>query len=151
MDVPFVKKTGYQDSSADALEGITGKKLEDLCLTTHNMDLTFVKKMEYRDLTADVEIAEVSLPLGFTGKKLDQCPTTLNLDSTFDKKTEYQVLTAGVETAYVETAEVSDQLQMDRVCEMNPEFFTTDSIACASCEFIDRVVVETLAFFALPD
>ena len=42
--------------------------------------------------------------------------------------------------AYVET-----------VCEMNPEFFTTDSIACASCEFIDRVVVETLAFFALPD
>ena len=37
---------------------------------------------------------------------------------------------------------------VETVCEMNPEFFTTDSIAC---EFIDRVVVETLAFFALPD
>ena len=48
-------------------------------------------------MTADVESAEVSLPLGFTGKKLDQCPTTLTLDSTFDMKMEYQVLTADVE------------------------------------------------------
>ena len=37
---------------------------------------------------------------------------------------------------------------VETVCEMTPEFFTTDSIAC---EFIDRVVVETLAFFSLPD
>ena len=36
--------------------------------------------------------------------------------------------------------------QMEGVDEMNPEFFTTNSIACASSEFIDRVVVETLAF-----
>ena len=33
---------------------------------------------------------------------------------------------------------------VETVCEMNPEFFTTGSLAC---EFIDRVVVETLAFF----
>ena len=41
--------------------------------------------------------------------------------------------------------------QLEEVYEMNPEFFNTDSIACASSEFIDRVVVETLAFLDLPD
>ena len=216
LDVPFVKKTEYQDLTADALDSITGKKMEDLDPTTLNLDFPFVTKTEYQVLTADAD----SLPLEFTGKKstevvttpletttedlisrighhihlvhrtLDQddvvqevynttelsdftntqagqdeedvddvdedlCPTTHNLDFNFDKNTEYQVLTADVETAEVtlllEYGETMVDFQMECVDEMNPEFFTTNSTTCASCELIDRVVVETLAFFALPD
>ena len=147
LDVPFVKKTEYQDLTADALDSITGKKMEDLDPTTLNLDFPFVTKTEYQVLTADAD----SLPLEFTGRKLeDLSPTTHNLDFTFDKKTEYQVLTAEVETAEVTLLlEYGDT--MECVDEMNPEFFTTTPTTGASCEFIDRVVVETLAFFALPD
>merc|ERR1712139_645216 len=41
----------------------TSKKYEDLCPTSHNVDVPFVKRTEFQCLTADPESGEVSLLL----------------------------------------------------------------------------------------
>ena len=41
----------------------TGKKLEDLCPTSHNLEVPFVKRTEYQLLNADPDSGEVSLLL----------------------------------------------------------------------------------------
>merc|ERR1711862_258374 len=38
-----------------------GKKLEDLCPTSHNLEVPFVKRTEYQLLNADESTGEVSL------------------------------------------------------------------------------------------
>merc|ERR1712060_228995 len=45
-----------------ALDIFTGKKYEDLCPTSHNLEVPFVKRTEYQLLTADPDSGEVSLP-----------------------------------------------------------------------------------------
>merc|ERR1711877_94141 len=44
-----------------ALDIFTGKKLEDLCPTSHNVEVPFVKRVEYQLLSADNDTGEVSL------------------------------------------------------------------------------------------
>merc|ERR1711985_40544 len=44
-----------------AIDIFTGKKMEDLCPTSHNLEIPFVKKIEYQVLTADKDSGEVSL------------------------------------------------------------------------------------------
>merc|ERR1719230_1594401 len=44
-----------------ALDIFTGKKMEDLCPTSHNLDVPFVKRTEFQLLTADASSGEVSL------------------------------------------------------------------------------------------
>merc|ERR1712115_177145 len=46
-----------------ALDIFTGKKYEDLCPTSHNLEVPFVKRTEYQLLTADPDSGEVSLLL----------------------------------------------------------------------------------------
>merc|ERR1712050_469097 len=46
-----------------ALDIFTGKKLEDLCPTSHNLEVPFVKRTEYQVLNADPNSGEVSLLL----------------------------------------------------------------------------------------
>merc|ERR1712029_1212251 len=46
-----------------AIDIFTGKKLEDLCPTSHNMGVPFVKRTEYQLLSADEDTGEVSLLL----------------------------------------------------------------------------------------
>merc|ERR1711879_1042472 len=46
-----------------ALDIFTGKKYEDLCPTSHNLEAPFVKRTEYQLLTADPDSGEVSLLL----------------------------------------------------------------------------------------
>merc|ERR1712050_758055 len=46
-----------------ALDIFTGKKNEDLCPTSHNLEVPFVKRTEYQLLTADNDSGEVSLLL----------------------------------------------------------------------------------------
>merc|ERR1711920_942182 len=54
-------KHGHAKAHIVAIDIFTGKKLEDLCPSSHNLDVPFVKKTEYQVLTADEDTGEVSL------------------------------------------------------------------------------------------
>merc|ERR1712054_168110 len=54
-------KHGHAKAHIVAIDIFTGKKMEDLCPTSHNLDVPFVKKTEYQVLSADADSGEVSL------------------------------------------------------------------------------------------
>merc|ERR1712063_92636 len=54
-------KHGHAKAHIVAIDIFTGKKMEDLCPTSHNLDVPFVKKTEYQVLSADPDSGEVSL------------------------------------------------------------------------------------------
>merc|ERR1712084_191951 len=54
-------KHGHAKAHIVAIDLFTGKKYEDLCPTSHNVDVPFVKKVEFQLLTADADTGEVSL------------------------------------------------------------------------------------------
>merc|ERR1712157_703284 len=56
-------KHGHAKCHIVALDIFTGKKYEDLCPASHNMEVPFVKRVEYQLLTADADSGEVSLLL----------------------------------------------------------------------------------------
>merc|ERR1712157_619154 len=53
-------KHGHAKAHIVAIDIFSGKKYEDLCPTSHNLEVPFVKKIEYQVLTAD-EDGSVSL------------------------------------------------------------------------------------------
>merc|ERR1712216_692209 len=63
-------KHGHAKAHIVALDIFTGKKMEELCPTSHNMEIPFVKHTEYQLLSADEETGEVSL-LTKTGETKD--------------------------------------------------------------------------------
>merc|ERR1739842_132325 len=54
-------KHGHAKAHIVALDIFTGKKYEDLCPTSHNLDVPFVKRQEYQVLMADEGTGTVSL------------------------------------------------------------------------------------------
>merc|ERR1712232_809827 len=54
-------KHGHAKAHIVAIDIFTGKKMEDLCPTSHNMEIPFVKHTEYQLLSADEDTGEVSL------------------------------------------------------------------------------------------
>merc|ERR1712232_1450348 len=56
-------KHGHAKAHIVALDIFTGKKYEDLCPTSHNLDVPFVTRTEYQLLSADNDSGEVSLLL----------------------------------------------------------------------------------------
>ena len=54
-------KHGHAKAHIVAIDIFTGKKMEDLCPTSHNLEIPFVKKTEYQVLSADPDSGEVSL------------------------------------------------------------------------------------------
>jgi len=56
-------KHGHAKAHIVATDIFNGKKMEDLCPASHNLDVPFVKKTEYLCLTADESSGEVSLLL----------------------------------------------------------------------------------------
>merc|ERR1712187_696683 len=64
-------KHGHAKAHIVALDIFTSKKMEDLCPTSHNVDVPFVKRTEYQLLNADAQSGEVSLLLDDGGTKDD--------------------------------------------------------------------------------
>merc|ERR1712176_1231865 len=56
-------KHGHAKAHIVALDIFTNKKYEDLCPTSHNLEVPFVKRTEYQVLIADADTGEVSLLL----------------------------------------------------------------------------------------
>merc|ERR1711903_317807 len=56
-------KHGHAKAHIVGLDIFTSKKYEDLCPTSHNMEIPFVKRTEMQVLTADNSSGEVSLLL----------------------------------------------------------------------------------------
>merc|ERR1712061_966058 len=56
-------KHGHAKAHIVALDIFTQKKYEDLCPTSHNLEVPFVKRTEYQVLNADPNSGEVSLLL----------------------------------------------------------------------------------------
>eukprot|EP00929_Paragymnodinium_shiwhaense_P026751 TRINITY_DN1582_c0_g1_i4.p1 TRINITY_DN1582_c0_g1~~TRINITY_DN1582_c0_g1_i4.p1 ORF type:complete len:193 (+),score=57.12 TRINITY_DN1582_c0_g1_i4:81-581(+) len=54
-------KHGHAKAHIVAIDIFTGKKCEDLCPASHNMEIPFIKHTEYQLLSADAETGEVSL------------------------------------------------------------------------------------------
>merc|ERR1712151_915901 len=54
-------KHGHAKAHIVAIDIFTGKKMEDLCPTSHNLEVPFVKRTEYQLLMADYDNGEVSL------------------------------------------------------------------------------------------
>merc|ERR1712190_551773 len=56
-------KHGHAKAHIVGLDIFTSKKYEDLCPTSHNMEIPFVKRTEYQLLNVDQSSGEVSLLL----------------------------------------------------------------------------------------
>merc|ERR1712039_417446 len=56
-------KHGHAKAHIVGLDIFTSKKYEDLCPTSHNMEIPFVKRTEYQLLNADPDSGQVSLLL----------------------------------------------------------------------------------------
>merc|ERR1712134_204152 len=73
-------KHGHAKAHIVALDIFTGKKYEDLCPTSHNLEVPFVKRTEFQLLTADESSGEVSLLLESGETKDDlNLPTFVNI------------------------------------------------------------------------
>merc|ERR1711953_1533037 len=64
-------KHGHAKAHIVALDIFTGKKYEDLCPTSHNLEVPFVKRTEYQLLDMDEQSGSVSLLLEDGGTKDD--------------------------------------------------------------------------------
>merc|ERR1712100_780913 len=100
-------KHGHAKCHIVALDIFTGKKYEDLCPASHNVEVPFVKKTEFQLLTADESSGEVSLLLESGETKDDlNLPTFVKVGEPTDddKKVTQQIidgLNAGEKTVNV--------------------------------------------------
>jgi len=90
-------KHGHAKAHIVANDIFTGKKYEDLCPSSHNLDVPFVKRMEYQLLSADPDTCEVSLLMESGETKDDlNLPTMVNVGEPTpdDKKVVEEILKA---------------------------------------------------------
>merc|ERR1712194_238282 len=88
---------GHAKAHIVAIDIFTGKKMEDLCPASHNLDVPFVKKTEYTLLMADEDSGNVSLLLESGATKDDlNLPDRVNIGEPTDddKKVTKEILAA---------------------------------------------------------
>merc|ERR1712004_920088 len=92
-------KHGHAKAHIVALDIFTGMKYEDLCPTSHNLEVPFVKRTEYQLLTADNDSGEVSLLLESGETKDDlNLPTFVQVgEPTDDDKKVVEEIMKGVD------------------------------------------------------
>merc|ERR1712151_713171 len=77
---------GHAKAHIVAIDIFTGKKMEDLCPTSHNLEVPFVKRTEYQLLMADYDNGEVSLLSEDGGTKDDlNLPTFVTVGEPTDE------------------------------------------------------------------
>lgn len=115
MSTSKTGKHGHAKVHLVALDIFTGKKLEDLCPSTHNMDVPNVNRREYQllDISDDGFLSlmsddgdtkdDVRLPEGELGEKITR------LFKTEEKDTNVVILSAMGEEAAVEAKEAPRQ------------------------------------------
>merc|ERR1712190_273281 len=102
-----------------ALDIFTGKKYEDLCPTSHNLEVPFVKRTEYQLLTADPDSGEVSLLLDSGETKDDlNLPTfvTIGEPTEEDKKCVDDII-KGVDNGKTVTVIVQSACGMEKIIQ----------------------------------
>jgi len=90
-------KHGHAKAHIVALDIFNGKKVEDLCPASHNLDVPFVTKTEFQFLMADEDTGVVSLllPDGTTKEDLNLPDrVTIGEPTDADKETTKQILDA---------------------------------------------------------
>merc|ERR1712217_753188 len=84
-------KHGHAKAHIVAIDIFTSKKYEDLCPTSHNVEVPFVKRTEYQLLNADPGTGEVSLLLGDGHTKDDlNLPTFVSTGEPTEEDTKVQ-------------------------------------------------------------
>ncbi|KAM7196408.1 eukaryotic translation initiation factor 5A [Naviculisporaceae sp. PSN 640] len=110
MSTSKTGKHGHAKVHLVAIDIFTGKKLEDLCPSTHNMDVPVVKRNEYQLIDIDDgflnliddegrEKNDVRMPDGEVGEKI------IKLFKTEEKETNVTVQTAMGEEAAIDAKE----------------------------------------------
>ncbi|KIH88948.1 translation initiation factor 5A [Sporothrix brasiliensis 5110] len=113
MSTSKTGKHGHAKVHLVAIDIFTGKKLEELCPSTHNMDVPNVKRSEYQllDISDDGFLSlmnddgdtkdDVKLPDGEVGEKITK------LFKTEEKDTNVTILTAMGEEAAIDAKEAA--------------------------------------------
>mmetsp|Transcript_2531 Transcript_2531/g.4351 ORF Transcript_2531/g.4351 Transcript_2531/m.4351 type:complete len:170 (-) Transcript_2531:85-594(-) len=110
-------KHGHAKAHIVAIDIFTGKKYEDLCPTSHNLDVPFVKKIELQVLQADDGTGEVSLLLE-TGETKDDLnlPNRVTIgEPTEDDEKVTKELLEGMEAGKTVTAIVQNACGMEKI------------------------------------
>merc|ERR1712241_1462613 len=114
-------KHGHAKAHIVALDIFTGKKYEDLCPTSHNLDVPFVKRTEYLVLSVDEGEGTVSLLADDQGNTKDD----LNLphlvkegEATEEDKKVSEELVKGVEDGKNCTAIVQSACGIEKIVQV---------------------------------
>mmetsp|Transcript_134881 Transcript_134881/g.349543 ORF Transcript_134881/g.349543 Transcript_134881/m.349543 type:complete len:170 (+) Transcript_134881:94-603(+) len=112
-------KHGHAKAHIVALDIFTGKKYEDLCPTSHNLEVPFVKRTEYQLLTADGDSGEVSLLLESGETKDDlNLPTFVQVgEPTDDDKKVVDDIMKGVDDGKTVTVIVQSACGMEKIIQ----------------------------------
>merc|ERR1711915_375437 len=113
-------KHGHAKAHIVATDIFTGKKMEDLCPSSHNLDVPFVKRTEYQVLTADNDTGEVSLLMenGLTKDDLN-LPTFVKVgEPTDDDKKVADELVKGIEDGKTVTAMVQAACGEEKIVQV---------------------------------
>ncbi|CAE8597293.1 unnamed protein product [Polarella glacialis] len=113
-------KHGHAKAHIVAIDIFTGKKYEDLCPASHNVEVPFAKRSEYQLLTADGATGEVSLLMENGEMKDDlNLPTFVSIgEPTEDDKQLVKDILKAEEDGKIIIATVLSAMGMEKIISM---------------------------------